>query len=80
MKVPNSGLCVLGRQQSENQRKKIIDKHLDFGRELKKLSDNKVTVIPVVIGVLETIPKGLVRELEELEIEDEQESSKLQHC
>ena len=28
----------------------------------------KVTVIPVVTGTLETIPKGLVKELEELEI------------
>ena len=28
----------------------------------------KATVIPIVIGVLGTIPKGLVRELEEMEI------------
>ena len=28
----------------------------------------KVTVIPMVIGALGTIPKGLVSELEELEI------------
>ena len=27
-----------------------------------------VTVIPIVIGAFEMIPKGLVRELEELEI------------
>ena len=28
----------------------------------------KVTVIPIIIGALGTVPKGLVKELEELEI------------
>ena len=34
----------------------------------KKLWNLKVTVIPIVIGALGTIPKGLLKELEELEI------------
>ena len=42
--------------------------YLDLARELEKLWSMKVTVIPIVIGVLGTIPKGLVRGMEELEI------------
>ena len=34
----------------------------------------KVTVIPIVIGALGTIPKRLVRELEELEIKEQVET------
>ena len=34
----------------------------------KKLRNMKVKVVPIVIGALETIPKGLVRGMEELEI------------
>ena len=34
------------------------DKYLDLARELKKLWNMKVTVIPVEIGALGTITKG----------------------
>ena len=44
------------------------DKYLNFARELKKLWNMKVTVIPIVIGALGTVTKGLVQELENLEI------------
>ena len=46
------------------------DKYLDLARELKKktLWNIKVTVIPIVIGALGTVTKGLVQELEDLEI------------
>ena len=37
-------------------------------KEVKKLRNMKVTVIPIVIGGIEPIPKGFVREPEELEI------------
>ena len=43
------------------------DKYLDLARELKKLWNMKVTVIPIVIGVLGTVTKGLVQGLEDLE-------------
>ena len=49
----------------ENEKKK---KYSDLVRELKKLWNMKVTVIPIVIRVLGTVPKGLKRELEELKI------------
>ena len=43
------------------------DKYLDLARERKKLWNMKVTIIPIVIGMLGTVTKGLVKGLEELE-------------
>ena len=40
-------------QKNKNKRR---DKYLDLARELKKLWDMKVAVIPIVIGALGTIP------------------------
>ena len=44
------------------------DKYLDLTRELKKLWNIKVTIIPNAIGALGTATKGLVQGLEDLEI------------
>ena len=44
------------------------DKYLDLARELKKLWKMKVTIIPIVIGALGTVTKGLVQGLEYLQI------------
>ena len=44
------------------------DKYLDLARKLKTLWDMKVSVIPIVIGFLGTVIKGLVQKLEDLEI------------
>ena len=44
------------------------DKCLELDWELKKLWNMKVTVIPIVIGALGTVTKGLVRGLEEFKI------------
>ena len=44
------------------------DKYLDLARELKKLWNMKVTIIPVVIGAFSTITKGLLKRLEDLEV------------
>ena len=46
----------------------MIKKYLDLARELKKLWNMKVTVIPIVVDALGTTPKSLERRLEELEI------------
>ena len=35
------------------------DKYLDLARELKKLWNMKVTIIPIVIGAFGTVTKGL---------------------
>ena len=50
------------------------DKYLDFARELKKLRNMKVTIIPTVIGAVGTVTKGLLKGLEDLEIGDRVET------
>ena len=45
-------------------------KYLDLARELKKQWNMKIMVIPIVIGVLGTITKILIKELENLEIRE----------
>ena len=42
--------------------------YLDLAREPKELENMKVTVIPIVISALGTIPKGLTKGQEGLEI------------
>ena len=45
-----------------------MDKYLDLARELKKLWNMKLTIVPIVIGALGTISKGLLKGLEDLEV------------
>ena len=54
-------------KMEENEK---IDKCLDLDRELKKkmLWTMKVTVIPIVICTLRTLPAGMEKRLEELKI------------
>ena len=44
------------------------DKCLNFARELKKLWNMKVTIIPIVIGAFGTVTKGLLKRLGNLEV------------
>ena len=45
------------------------DKYLDLARELKKAVEQmKVTNVPIGIGALGTITKGLLKGLEDLEV------------
>ena len=44
------------------------DMYLDLARELKKLWNMKLTIVPIVIGALGTITKGLLKGLEDLEV------------
>ena len=44
------------------------DKYLDLARELKKLLNMQVTIIPSVIGAFGTVTKGLLKRLEDLEV------------
>ena len=41
----------------------------DLARELKKLWNMKVTIIPIVIGAFGTVTKGLLMGLEDLEVD-----------
>ena len=45
------------------------EKFLDLARELRKLWNMRKTMIPIVIGELETVPRVLERGLEKLEIQ-----------
>ena len=58
-------------KMKENKKK---DKHIDLTRELKKLWNMKVTFIPVVIGAIGTLTKGLVKGLEDIEITEQVET------
>ena len=44
------------------------DKYVNLARELKKLWDIKVTIIPIVIGAFGIVTKGLLKGLEDLEV------------
>ena len=44
------------------------DKYLDLARELKKVWNMKLTIVPIVIGALGTITKWLLKGLENLEV------------
>ena len=44
------------------------DKYLDLAKKLKKLWNMKMTIIPTVIGAFDTVTKGLLKGLEDLEI------------
>ena len=44
------------------------DKYLDLARELKKLWNMQVTIIPIVIGAFGTVTKWLLKGLEDLEV------------
>ena len=44
------------------------DKYLSLARELKKLWNMKVMIVPIVIDAFGTITKGLLKSLEDLEV------------
>ena len=44
------------------------DKYLNLVRELKKLWNMQVTIIPIVIGAFGTVTKWLLKRLEDLEV------------
>ena len=50
---------MLSQRTTEYKSKKMKKRdNLDLARELRKLWNMKVTVVPLVIGALRTIPKG----------------------
>ena len=57
-------------QTTERKLKKVKrDKYFDLARELRNLWNMRMTVIPIVIGALGMIAKGLERKLEKVVIE-----------
>ena len=45
------------------------DKYLDLARKLKKIWNMQVTITPIVIGAFGTVTKGLLKGLEDLEVD-----------
>ena len=45
-----------------------LNKYMDLASELKRLWNMKVTVIPIVVGALGTVPKGLENRVCDLKI------------
>ena len=66
--LQNSRLCCLGWPLNKTERMWKEDKYLDLARELKKLWNMQVTIIPIVIGAFGTVTKGLLKGLEDLEV------------
>ena len=60
--------------QSKIEESEEKDKYLNLVRELKKLRNMKVTFIPILIDVLGTVTKGLIKRLEDLEIRGQVET------
>ena len=66
--MQNCGLCCPGWSQNKTERLWKKDKYFDFARELEKLWDMKMTIIPIVIGTFGIITKRLLKGLEDLEV------------
>ena len=66
---------VLPDHRIELKESKIRYKYLDLVRELKKQWNMKVTVIPIRSGTIRTIPKGLLKRMEKLEIRGQVETT-----
>ena len=66
----NCRLCCSGWSQNKTERK--VKWRISTGTLLggwKKLWNMKVTIIPIVIGAFGTVTKGLLMDLEDLEVE-----------
>ena len=66
MKSSNEWIIIDHRIKQKECEKK--DKYLDLARELKKLWNMKVTIIPFAIGAFGTVTKGLLKGLEDLRV------------
>ena len=60
--------AVLGDHRIKLKKCKKKDRYLDLSRELKKIWNMLVTIIPIVIGAFRTVTKGLVKGLGDLEV------------
>ena len=55
-KLPNGGFAILADYRVKIKENEKRNTYLDLAREQKMLWNMKVTVIPVIIGALRTIP------------------------
>ena len=66
--MQNCGLRCPGWPQNKTERMWKKDKYLDLSRELKKLLNLKMTIIPIVIGTFGTVTKGLLKGPQDMEV------------
>ena len=66
--MQNCRLAVLADHRIKLKECEKKDKYLDLARELEKLWNMKVMIEPIVIGVFGAITKGLLKDLEDLEV------------
>ena len=71
----NRGQAVLVDHRIKLKEIEKKDQYLDLVRELKKLRNMKVTVIPIKTGALSTVTKGLLQGLMDLEIRGRMETN-----
>ena len=62
----NCRLCCSADHRIKLKECEKKDKYLDLARELKKLWNMKVTIVPILIDAFGTITKGLSKGLEDL--------------
>ena len=63
--LQNCGFCCAAGHRIKLKECEKKDKYQDLARELKKLCNMQVTIIPIVIGEFETETKGLLKGLED---------------
>ena len=66
--LQNCELCCPGSPQEKLTESEKTDKYFDLARKFKKLWKMKVTVIPIIIGVLGTVSKVLIKRMDDLEM------------
>ena len=64
----NCRLCCPDWPKNKTERMWKERKYLDLARELKKLWNMKMTIIPIVIGAFGTVTEGLLTGLENLDV------------
>ena len=71
----NCRLCYPGWPQNKTERMwKCWMSSSKLVTELKKLGNMKVTVVPIVIGAFGTVTKGLLKALEDLNVDGREET------
>ena len=55
------GFAITAEHRIKIKESEKIDKYLDLAREQKKLCNIQKMVVQIVVGVLQTFPKGLER-------------------
>ena len=60
--------AVLADHRVKLKENEYKDKYLDFAKQMKKVRNKKLTIIPIVIGVFDTVTKWFLKGQKDLEI------------